>query len=344
MFRKLRTVIMHELTGNLIYKNINENTDTMTWVITTGSDETFEFSDEELLQYLQQMTGRDPSSLNDQLQKLKNGSSSDSAYQLIDTITSLGISHTSQIYDYFTNPSGGGYSWYQSFSSTIDKLLIDFIKQLDSDKYTFEKPYTRKELSLLWVAYNFISEILGWLSRTIRGKLSNSTRGPGLVKPAVSFILDLSSIIVAIKIQELTQNDIYSHVMELKDKWGFLIHDMNEQIISQLMAVLMDTGAIVADILGDTKSFLANGFFSAGELGDALYHLKFMEQSIEGMIAYSNSEESTGWIAGMVQELGFIQDNDLTSGFLGIQVPVPYDLIFDLLMVMIMGDNLYHAT
>jgi len=307
-----------------------------------GSDN-IEVSDKELLAKISELTGRDPTSVQAQLDRFTSSNTHDSPEEVIETVNELGNTGVNQIYQYFTNPLGGGYEWYQNIGGLIESTLIDLIKNTASQDYSFTQPYPRQELAFLWTAYNVLSEILEWLSGKLRGEFSDESQ-PGLMKPVISFFLNLGSIIVAIKMRELVETDIYGRELEDRNKWGFLLKDMDKQVLSQLMAVLMDTGAIFASVLGDANSPISQALYKGGLTGNSLYNIQFINQAINGLIRYSSTPQAPGWIAWLAQELGFMQGNELTADFLGISLPEPFDLIYDVVTVLIMGNVMFQSA
>jgi hypothetical protein len=293
----------------------------MTWIVVNKNAPPVELDDDQLASLI--------GSLSKSKHKLQEEPPTNEVSQLI-----------VQLQVYFTNPDQPGYATYTTINRYLTDIITTVINNNRSDKFQFEEPYTFKELAVLWTAYNVIGEILDWLSAKLRAQTDQNTTT--VLRNMIAFGIDLLGIIISFRMREFTETDIYGRILPDRKKWGFLLKDRDKQVFSQLMHVFMDLGSIT--YLAASRLSGIQSLTQLPAMLDTMINLKFISQAYSGLVSYSESKVSPGWIAWLVQELGFLHENDHLPEKIQEISPFTWGIVGDLITVLTMGSIFYSGV
>ena len=257
--------------------------------------------------------------------------------QEIDQVMDIN-SMVTMIQQYFTKQDQPGYPLYSTINNFVEDILCQLLKSVHPEYLKFEKPYSKKELALMWMALNIFSEILEWLS----GELQSAGDNLG-IKSVSSLFLDSLSIIISLRMRELTETRIYGDVLEDRNKWGFLLKDVEKQVVAQLLNISLDVASFFSTMIKGNYGSVLSEAMTMIMAGSSAMNSVFIKQAYDGLMSYSSEKEGWGWIAWLIQELGYLSQDDFVSKTIGNISPISLSILGDVITVITMGMIFYNS-
>jgi len=241
-----------------------------------------------------------------------------------------------QVQQYFIGSEGVGHQLYRRITQEFDRIMIQLLKSVNIDNLTFDPPYNQKELAILWISLNITSELLDWIVNILRER--QRSENP-IFSSVIAPLLDLLTLMISLRMRELTESEIYGRILEDREKWGFLLKDMETQTLAQLLSVVFDLGSLTSMVFNSKN--LISTLQSMTEIGMTGLNIHYIRQAYQGLMEYSSKKESIGWIAWLIQELDFLTQDDFLPRILGQRSPITLGIVENILMIVTMGLILY---